>query len=62
MGLPGDQVNLTFHLINILLCVFNHLHCLVPLLLEVGLSALDLLLLDLHPAINLFLLGLEGAR
>lgn len=54
-----SNIHLVFHLVNILLSVFNHLDSLLPLLLEVSLSLLNLLLLNLDPPIDLLLLLLE---
>ena len=53
----GNHIHLALHLFDIFLGVFNHLHCLYPLLLKVGLRLLDLLLLHYDPAVDLFLLG-----
>lgn len=58
----GTEVHPALHLLDIFLGVFDHLDCLDPLLLEVGLRLLDFLLLDLDPAVDLLLLGREGAR
>lgn len=52
----------TFHLVDILLCLFDHLYRLLPLLLECCLRFLDFLLLYLYPSVNLLLLELEAAR
>ena len=58
----GPQVHLALHLINILLRIVNHLHRLLPLLLEGRLGLLNILLLHLDPAINLLLLRLKRPR
>ena len=52
--------NLALHLVNVLLCVFNHLNSLLPFFLEGALCLLDFLLLDLHPSIDLLVFRLEG--
>lgn len=52
--------HLAFHLVDIFLCVLNHLDCFLPLLHERRLRLFNLLLLNLHPAINLLLLKLEA--
>uniref|UniRef100_A0A7S3I1F9 Uncharacterized protein n=1 Tax=Favella ehrenbergii TaxID=182087 RepID=A0A7S3I1F9_9SPIT len=55
------QEHLAFHLVDVLLRVFDHLNGLLPLLDECRLCFLDLLLLQLDPAIDLLLLELESA-
>ena len=53
------QVHFAFHLIDILLCIINHLNSLLPFFLKSRLSPLNVLLLHLHPAIDLLLLCLK---
>ena len=56
----GSESDFALHLVNVLLCIFNHLYCLLPFFLEGALCLLDFLLLDLHPSIDLLVFRLEG--
>ena len=53
------KIHFAFNLINILLSILNHLHCLLPFFLESCLSLFNLLFLNLNPFINLLLFSLE---
>lgn len=53
-SLVVDLHSLTHH-VNVLLCVFNHLHCLLPFLLECLFSFEYLFFLYLHPLLQLLL-------
>ena len=44
-------------MVHVFLGLLDHLHSLVPLLLEVDLGLLNVLLLDLDPSIDSFVLG-----
>jgi len=54
--------HLAFHLVDVFLCILNHLDGLFPFLLERRLRLFNFLLLHLHPTVNLLLLEREAAR
>ena len=55
------NTHLGLHVIHVLLGVLDHLHRLVPLFLERGLSLFNLLLFDMDPPFNLLFLMLVGS-